>query len=100
MSLDPTNFLRCIDDSFTQVRDMETGRLLGCVPRVQDGAPAIADTNGVAFELRIGAIVAVVCDLNTQKPTSLPGFIPLDGADLSPNRPTASSAADDLARAV
>jgi len=80
MPIAPQNLLRALSDAFTPVRDT-TGRLLGCVPRVPDTAELIRAASGQSFELRIAAQVCVCVNLDdpTQHPSTLDGFIPLDG---------------------
>jgi hypothetical protein len=78
MSLDPTNYLRIISDAFTPVRD-QSGRLLGCIPRVSDDAVFAGP-----FPLMIAAQACAVVALDqpgTPPITTLPGFVAFDDRD-------------------
>lgn len=97
MPLDPTSFLRCVSDKFTQVRSSD-GRLLGCVPLIGDGVEGLRGSDGSAFHAQIGAAVMLVCDLRTQVPSALPGFTPLDDRDADLAVPVSTEA--DLAEGV
>lgn len=94
-----TDFLRCIDDKFTPVRDL-TGALIGCVPRVPDNTDAI-NHGGQTFELRIAAQVCVCVDLDRQTPAVIDGFIPWGNAHGDPLDPTVPAGEDpDIAVGV
>lgn len=79
MPLSPENFLRALHDAFTPVRD-ETGRLLGCIPKVRDDDIFVGP-----FPLQWCAQVCLTADLhgpNAGEVSSLPGFIPLDDSQV------------------
>jgi hypothetical protein len=80
MPLDPHSYLRILSDKFTPVRDNQ-GALLGCIPRVPDGLDMLADSNGTIFDISWAVQPCIRCDLATQSPASLDGFIPLDDTD-------------------
>lgn len=92
MALSPENFLRALNDTFTPVRD-ETGRLLGCVPKVRDDEIMVGP-----FALKWCAQVCVEADLhgpNASEVSSLPGFVPLDDSQIDLLIPVAAEE-DDL----
>jgi len=94
MPLSPDNYLRCLSDPFTPVRD-QTGRLLGCVPRVPDDAYMAGP-----FPLMLAAqacVLVAVDQPGTPPITALPGFIPLDDSQADLATPVGE---DDLAVGV
>lgn len=88
-----SNYLSCLADEFTPVRDT-LGRLLGCVPRVPDNAQAVPGEDGSRFELGITAQVCVMVNLDEQQPAVLPGFIPFDNASVDLAVPAAPDNTD------
>ena len=81
--IDPNDFLRCVSDPYTQVRD-EQGRLLGCIPRINEGIPGIRGSDGQAYLVRIAAVACICCP--PDKTRALPMFIPVSAgtdADLA-----------------
>jgi hypothetical protein len=84
MPINPQEFLRCVSEPYTAVRDTN-GNLLGCIPRVNtDIGDGIRGLDGRAYEFRYAATVCV-CVPDGAAPR-LPGFIPLDmgkNADLA-----------------
>jgi hypothetical protein len=80
----PHEYLRCVGDSYTQVRDVQ-GRLLGCIPRIADNVEGIRASDGTPYPIRIAA-VACLCVPDDVDPRTLPQFTPLDlsrNADLA-----------------
>lgn len=67
-------------DAFIQVRT-DDGRLLGCVPRVDDGIESVLDSNGAPHPIWIvGTPAVVISDFSTFKLSDLPGFQRYTGA--------------------
>lgn len=86
--LSASDYLRAISDAFTPVRD-ETGRLLGCVPRVRDDVDALSYA-GQAFDLRLAAQVCLCVNLGAgQRPQVLEGFVPLPDINIDLATPIA-----------
>src|SRR5687767_11705878 len=90
--LSPDTYLRVLSDPFTPVRALD-GRLLGCVPKVNDDAIMAGQ-----FPLVIAAQVCVRVDLGqpgTPPLDSLPGFIPLDDTNTDLALPAPGTDGDD-----
>ena len=98
MPLDPSSYLRCLSDRFTPVRDQQ-GRLLGCIPRVQDDCIGVGPHPCV-----IAAQACLLVNLDGPGPytEALPGFIPLDdtNTDLAVPAPGTGGDDPDLAQGV
>lgn len=90
------NFLQCLADDFTPVRDAQ-GHLLGCIPRVPDNTELVFNSTRAAFELRIAGQVCVCVDINIQDPSTLEGFIPYDKAAVDISIPLTN---DDIGESV
>lgn len=82
--LDPSNYLRAIDDAFLRVID-EEGTLLGCVPAPGNAditSVTIRDQDGRMHELMYGLVAGLVVNLRSgELPTRLYDFTPIAGLD-------------------
>lgn len=74
---DPRQFLRCMRDQFTCVRD-EGGTLLGCIPRITEGTTGMRGHDGQVYVTRLAVVAALVCPTGSNPIQALNGFIPLD----------------------
>jgi len=95
MPLDPHAYLKVMSDAFTPVRSVE-GALLGCIPRIADGSDFITASGGQMFDLAWAAQPCVVCDLKTQSPAALDGFVALDDTDTDLAQPVVAGDDPDL----
>lgn len=76
---DPSQFIRCMSEGFTEVRELESGRLLGCIPVVPESADTVFDVNGKAFPLMLAMRPSVAVKRGSN-PDSLDGFVAVDAS--------------------
>lgn len=76
---DPSQFIRCMSEAFTEVRDLDTGRLLGCIPIVPESADTVFDAHGKAFPLMLAMRPSVAVRRGVN-PGALDGFVAVDAS--------------------
>ncbi len=99
MPLDPPAYLKILDDAFTPVRD-SAGHLLGCIPKIADGQNFIMAPSGQMFDLGWAIQPCVQCDLATQSPEELAGFVGLDDTDTDLAQPAGELDDADLGEPI